>query len=102
MPLWIVHGTADRAVSVSQSDKVVASIKAAAGGDAPRLIYDRIPGMNHGQPARLFYRPECYEWLFKHSLKDNDRPRAEGFKLSGDIFRNAYRQARAGATIASK
>ena len=54
--------------------------------------------MNHGQPARLFYRPECYEWLFKHSLKDND----EGFKLSGDIFRNAYRQARAGATIASK
>lgn len=102
VPLWIVHGTADRAVSVSQSDKVVASIKAAAGGDAPRLIYDRIPGMNHGQPARLFYRPECYEWLFKHSLKDNDRPRAEGFKLSGDIFRNAYRKARAGATIASK
>ena len=36
LPLWIVHGTADRAVSVSASDRVVEAIKAT--GDDSRLI----------------------------------------------------------------
>lgn len=96
LPLWIVHGTADRAVSVSQSDKVVAKMKDAAGGEAPRLIYDRIPGMNHSEPARLFYRPECYEWLFKHSLKDEGRYTSEGFEITNSLLRNAYRTLRSG------
>lgn len=94
VPLWIVHGTADRAVSVSQSDKVVSKMREAAGGDTPRLIYDRIPGMNHSEPARLFYRPECYEWLLRHSLKDNGRYSAEAFEITNALLRNAYRQLR--------
>ncbi len=96
VPLWIVHGTADRAVSVSQSDRVVAKMKESAGGEAPRLIYDRIPGMNHSEPARLFYRPECYEWLFKHSLKDEGRYTSEGFEITNRLLRNAYRSLRSG------
>lgn len=92
LPLWIVHGTADRAVNVSQSDKVVAKMKESAGGKAPRLIYDRIPGMNHSEPARLFYRPECYEWLFKHSLKDEGRYSAEAFEITNSLLRNAYKE----------
>lgn len=90
VPLWIIHGTADRAVSVSQSDKVVAQMEAQAGGIAPRLIYDRIPGMNHGGPARMFYLPESYDWLFKHSLKDEGRFASEAFSLKNGILKKAY------------
>jgi len=71
VPLWIVHGTADAAVSVSQSDKVVNGIK--ASGDNSRLIYNRVPGMNHSRPARYFYLKESYDWLMSHSLADAGR-----------------------------
>lgn len=91
VPLWIVHGTADRAVSVSQSDRVVSTMQKAAGGDAPRLIYDRIPGMNHSEPARLFYQQECYDWLFTHSLKDKHRPTTKSFPLTPKLLRGAFK-----------
>ncbi len=80
VPLWIVHGTADRAVSVKESDKVVDAMRL-SDPSTPRLIYDRIPGMNHSQPARFFYMPESYEWLFAHSLTDEGRPCVEGFDI---------------------
>lgn len=89
VPLWIVHGTADRAVTVGQSDRVVEAMRA-ADKDTPRLIYDRIPGMNHGQPARIFYMPDTYEWLFKHSTMDNDRSVAAGFPINQAALRSAY------------
>lgn len=72
VPLWIVHGTADRAVSVQQSDRVVSEMKN-YDESTPRLIYHRVKGMNHGQPARIFYLPECYEWLMSHTLTDSAR-----------------------------
>jgi len=90
LPLWIVHGTADRAVNVSQSDRVVSAMKAAADGKAPRLVYDRIPGMNHSQPARLFYLPETYDWLLSHNLTDKERPVAESFTINNTLMRGAY------------
>lgn len=89
VPLWIVHGTADNAVSVSQSDRVVAAMKE-ADDSTPRLVYDRIPGMNHSQPARLFYLSETYDWLLSHSLKDEQRPVAESFAITNDLMRTAY------------
>lgn len=84
VPLWIVHGTADRAVSVGQSDQVVSAMQALEP-ETPRLIYDRVPGMNHSQPARFFYMQECYDWLFSHSLNDPDRMPAEKFDLTGGM-----------------
>lgn len=96
IPLWIVHGTADRAVSVSQSDKVVEAMKS-ANSATPRLIYDRIPGMNHSQPARLFYLEETYNWLLSHSLKDQNRPVAQGFSITNDLMRTAYSGLRTGS-----
>lgn len=93
VPLWIIHGTADRAVSVSQSDKVVAQMEAQAGGNAPRLIYDRVQGMNHGGPARMFYLPESYDWLFKHSLKDEGRFASEAFALNTGLLKKAYKSS---------
>lgn len=91
VPLWIIHGTADRAVSVSQSDRVVNLIKQI---DDERLAYDRIPGMNHGQPARMFYLKESYDWLFSHSLLDQDRKIADTFTVSQDRLRSAYKDLR--------
>lgn len=93
VPLWIVHGTADAAVSISQSDKVVSAMKQ-ADASTPRLIYDRMPGWNHGKPARLFYLAETYDWLFSHSLKDHKRPVKEGFKLTNELLGKAYSSLR--------
>lgn len=89
LPLWIVHGTADRAVAVGQSDRVVGAMKE-SDSETPRLIYDRVPGMNHGQPARFFYMKETYDWLFSHSLLDENRPATESFDIVGSTA-NAYK-----------
>lgn len=88
MPLWIVHGTADRAVSVRESDKVVEAMKRSGGTD--RLIYNRVPGMNHGGPARIFYLKQSYDWLFEHSLADPERPANRDYCITGDALRSAY------------
>ena len=89
MPLWIVHGTADRAVPVSASDRVANAIKAT--GDASRMIYTRMPGIDHGRPARIFYMSQTYDWMFSHSLKDKGRPVNRDFEITPELMNNAYR-----------
>lgn len=91
VPIWIIHGTADKAVPISRSDAVANALKK-INPDNLRLIYDRVPGMNHGQPARFFYVPQFYEWLFKHSLSDPGRPIAEGFKVDNSLTAGIYRR----------
>ena len=81
VPLWIIHGTADNRVSVRESDRIVNAMRNSEGG-APRLHYDRISGMNHSLPARIFYMVECYEWLFSHSLSDEGRPVTPKYEIS--------------------
>ena len=73
VPMWIIHGTADSAVPVSESRRVKAAMEA---GDptTPRLRYDEYQGIEHAPLARLFYLNETYEWLFKHSTADPSRP----------------------------
>ena len=73
VPMWIIHGTADSAVPVSESRRVKAAMEA---GDptTPRLRYDEYLGIEHAPLARLFYLNETYEWLFKHSTADPSRP----------------------------
>lgn len=91
MPVWIIHGTADDLVPVSASDKVVDSItKARQEGDENRLQYDRLPGRNHSILARVFYRPEVYDWLLEHSLDQENRPIAPTLELNDDFFNSAY------------
>lgn len=90
VPIWIIHGTADRAVPISRSDAVADALKSINGG--ARLIYNRVPGMNHGQPARFFYVPQFYEWLFEHSLTDYNRPIADGFKVDNNLVAGIYRR----------
>lgn len=89
LPLWIVHGTGDNAVAVSQSDRIVDIINNSEHRGT-RLIYDRIPGMNHSQPARMFYIPEVYEWLFLHDLSQDGRPLHETVRASNSFMQSAY------------
>lgn len=89
VPLWIVHGTADTAVSISGSDRLVQALKA-DDPETPRLHYDRVRGMNHSKPARFFYLTQTYDWLFSHRLNDKDRPIRETFAVTDALMNNAY------------
>lgn len=89
LPMWIMHGTADEKVSVKESDKVVAAIKAI--GDDSRLIYSRMPGVNHGALARVFYLRQTYDWMFSHSLDDPGREINRDFDINTSMLKDAYR-----------
>ena len=88
VPLWIIHGTADRAVNVKESKKVVSALEAEHNDS--RLRYDWWQGANHGAPARVFYLKKTYQWLFSHSLLDEDRPLNRSITIEQSELRNAY------------
>lgn len=67
LPLWIIHGTADRDVPISRSREIVNTIR--KNFDDDLLVYSELKGINHSKPCRLFYHIDTYEWLLKHHLK---------------------------------
>lgn len=89
LPLWIAHGTADRAVPVSASKTVVAGMQ--QNGLTERLRFDWLPGASHGALARYFYSMKTYEWLFSHSLNDPGRPVERSIIITQADLTNAYR-----------
>lgn len=89
LPLWIMHGTADTAVSVKESDRVVDAIRAT--GDDSRLIYSRMQRVDHGRLSRVFYLRQTYDWLFSHSLDDPGREINRNFDITNDMLSDAYR-----------
>lgn len=89
VPLWILHGTADRAVRVSQSQKVINAM--ARCGDSPRLRFTKLPGVNHGGLARAFYISETYDWLFQHRLDTPGRPVSTDCRITVERLRSAYK-----------
>lgn len=88
IPLWILHGTADRAVPVSQSKAVVEAIK--ESGNDGLLRYDWVPGASHGDLARLLYLKQTYDWLFFHTTLDSPREVDRDVTITKDDLRNAY------------
>ena len=90
VPLWIIHGTADAAVSVNESRKVVDKMKEA--GKTPLLRYDEWLGVNHGALARLFYLEQTYEWLFMHTL--DNRNVDKSISINHSDTKNAYKNLR--------
>lgn len=88
VPLRIVHGTADKAVPVGCSDRVVSSM--AECGDTSRLVYDRLPSINHSYLARLFYMDSVYHWLFAHSLTDSLRSVNDHYVISASKMKTSY------------
>lgn len=88
VPLWIMHGTADKAVSCSESQKIVNGMIAC--GDTSRLIFTKLSGMNHSQLAQIFYLDETYDWLFKHALTDSARTVNRDYVINREVMGKAY------------
>lgn len=88
VPFWVLHGTADRVIPLSESQKVVRSM--ASCGDTSRLIFTTLPGMNHSQPCQLFYLEDTYNWLFSHRLNDEARPLNRDYTLNRATLSKAY------------
>lgn len=97
LPLWILHGTSDRAVSISQSQKIVDGIK--SKGTGGRLLFTILPGMDHGALNRCFYLPQTYEWLLSHSLSDEGRPARRDLSITVTEMKNAYQNFNKNTTI---
>ena len=88
VPLWIMHGTADRAVPVSQSKTVVKAMQ--NSGHDKLLRYDWLPGASHGDLARILYLKQTYDWLFAHTTIDNPRTIDKNIPIPMPDLRNAY------------
>lgn len=89
LPLWILHGTADRAVGIGQSQKVVNAM--ARCGDTSRLRFTKLAGVTHSGLARAFYISETYDWLFQHRLDTPDRPVNMEYDITVDLLHKAYK-----------
>lgn len=70
VPLWIIHGTADRDVPLSQSQKIVDAMKQC--GPTKLLRFDKFKGVNHSQLAKMFYLDDTYRWLMSHTLTNRE------------------------------
>lgn len=63
VPLWIQHGKLDKAVPISESEKMVSGIKACNGGI--NLTYKVYDNYDHGDLYRVFGDDAMYKWLFQ-------------------------------------
>lgn len=97
VPLWIIHGTADRAVPVSRATEIYESMKKCGPTDLLRL--DKWAGVNHGDLARLFYMKETYDWLFAHSKADNPRQVNKEIKIVKEDMSRAYKDITRGSNV---
>ncbi len=95
LPLWIMHGTADRAVPIKQSKVVVEQLK--KEGNDKRLRYDWLKGASHGALARILYMTKTYDWLFSHSLIDKKRPVNKEIDIDKSDLSKAYNDMISGA-----
>lgn len=97
VPLWIIHGTADRAVPVSRAEEVREAMRKCGSTDLLRL--DKWAGVNHGDLARLFYLKETYQWLFSHSKADNPRQVNKEIHLKSSDMKDAYKDINRGSNV---
>lgn len=88
VPLWIIHGTADKDVPLFYSQRVVNSMIQC--GDTSRLIFNKLPREGHSHLARAFYLQSTYDWLFEHNLNDSLRPVNRDYTISSSIMSKAY------------
>ena len=92
LPFWILHGTADEAVNIRESKKVVEALKGA--GNDNLLRYDWLPGANHGRLARICYMKQAYEWLLSHSRATNPQVVNRDIVIDMDAIANTYKGLR--------
>lgn len=88
IPLWILHGTADRKVKIRESQEVVKGMQQLAKPE--RMMFTRLKGQNHSILARIFYMPKTYQWLFAHSLADSARTMNRDYSITVADLQTAY------------
>lgn len=62
IPIWIVHGDADRVVKPSRSQNMFDAIKEAGG--KPKLTM--MKGVGHNSWTATYANPKTFEWIFSH------------------------------------
>ena len=94
LPFWIIHGTADRAVSIGQSKVVVEKLQ--NSNNDSRLRYDWLQGgkPRHASPHLL--SEKTYDWLFSHCLLDKNRPVNKDIDIGLSDIHKAYSDIRSG------
>jgi predicted peptidase len=65
LPIWVFHGDADKSVSVEESRKMVAALKAI---DA-NVLYTEFPGIGHNAWDAAYDRADLIEWMLKQKRK---------------------------------
>lgn len=60
IPVWLVHGEVDQVISVEQSRRMAAALRAA---DA-NVTYTELPGVNHNSWDAAYTNEALIEWLF--------------------------------------
>ncbi len=85
VPLWIMHGLADRAVPASQSQKMEDAINAANSKNYMRADYFR--GLDHGDMVHVFYMPDMYRWLYQFDGSDSSKLKINNYDITLSDFR---------------
>ena len=65
VPLWVFHGTEDKAVPLSRSAEMVEAIRKAGGTQVRFTILEHI---GHNSWSAAYATPELYQWFDRHSL----------------------------------
>ncbi len=72
VPLWVIRGQNDREKAIERTDSMVNMMRSQPD-HAPRLVYSKVPGIDHLQHERILYIPYFYQWLMSHNLKNPNR-----------------------------
>ncbi len=69
VPIKVIHGDKDFIVPLSESQKIVNAVKK-CNKQAP-IELQIVKGGNHGSVEDLYRHQELYDWLLKHTKKNN-------------------------------
>ena len=61
IPVWIFHGDADKTVTVEESRKMAAALKAVGA----KVQYTEFPGVDHNAWDPAYARADLIEWMLK-------------------------------------
>ena len=64
MGIWAFHGAKDSVVPLSESERMVRSLKKMGCQDVKLTVY---PEANHDSWTTTYDNPELYDWFLKHS-----------------------------------